>query len=454
MTLAIEGDDGCPPSKKIKTSEDQQKRLLLEIWEKEPDRVTTEDMIYEVDEYSQFPLSRVKLDGECLGLMRCNHPICAKKPLQQQLSSIWFSNRSGAPHKYSVRRHHEQNHYDKFGERAATIKAAALMIADGKLPLDSWSKPCFKNFLSTVGPLKKGSQEIYVEEIVMAMKNANRSLSETHRKELHILALEHLIYEVDPNMEVKIEDQENLPLIITELPSEIGVEIPSPNDKIDIPLSEVGNIGVNRQFELSGSFPSDITISSVPLADLLDAAPTLPDRMNTTPPTPDRMDTIPPSPDRINIIPPSPDRMNSIPPSPNISFPKAVSTAVAEVQTDGNPLEDNEDFKDNPDPGEGSHLYNVYERWSPILSPMAKDKLIEDFSLNDPLYQSPEDIEDDELKAAVRDEWVHAFPMWLDNFVPINAKNDGYQKIPLSDILALRRMYKSELQKRGLPVSS
>ena len=99
-------------------------------------------------------------------------------------------------------------------------------------------------------------------------------------------------------------------------------------------------------------------------------------------------------------------------------------------------------------PGKCTDLYAVYERWAPILSKEAKEKLVADFSLNDPLYQKPEDIEDPELRLTIRDEWVTVFPAWLANFKPMNAKDDGFQRIPLSDILAMRRMYRTELQAR------
>jgi hypothetical protein len=99
-------------------------------------------------------------------------------------------------------------------------------------------------------------------------------------------------------------------------------------------------------------------------------------------------------------------------------------------------------------PGKCTDLFEIYERWSPILSKEAKEKLAEDFSLNDPLYQTPEDIEDPELRMTIRDEWITVFPHWLANFKPLNAKDDGFQRIPLSDILAMRRMYRTELQAR------
>lgn len=99
-------------------------------------------------------------------------------------------------------------------------------------------------------------------------------------------------------------------------------------------------------------------------------------------------------------------------------------------------------------PGKCTDLFEIYERWSPILSKEAKEKLVDDFSLNDPLYQKPEDIEDPELRMTIRDEWITVFPHWLANFKPLNAKDDGFQRIPLSDILAMRRMYRTELQAR------
>ncbi|CBY35039.1 unnamed protein product, partial [Oikopleura dioica] len=99
-------------------------------------------------------------------------------------------------------------------------------------------------------------------------------------------------------------------------------------------------------------------------------------------------------------------------------------------------------------PGECTDLFKIYERWSPILSKEAKEKLVLDFCLNEPLYQKPEDIEDPELRLTIRDEWITVFPHWLANFKPLNAKDDGFQRIPLSDILAMRRMYRTELQAR------
>ena len=129
------------------------------------------------------------------------------------------------------------------------------------------------------------------------------------------------------------------------------------------------------------------------------------------------------------------------------------------AESDDDDLEDeDEEMEDESDipidqeivkyPGKCTDLYAVYERWAPILSTEAKEKLVADFSLNDPLYQKPEDIEDPELRLTIRDEWVTVFPAWLANFKPMNAKDDGFQRIPLSDILAMRRMYRTELQAR------
>ena len=96
--LAIE-DGTAPPSKRMKVASDEDIRNLVHIWETQPMRISLEDHIVPskhfsshsftnlipVDDYSQFSISRVRLDGECLGLMRCNHPLSCKKPLADRL---------------------------------------------------------------------------------------------------------------------------------------------------------------------------------------------------------------------------------------------------------------------------------------------------------------------------------------------------------------------------------
>ena len=123
------------------------------------------------------------------------------------LFRIWFSSRTGQPHKYSVRRHHEQCHFGKTVSRSDVIDAAALVISDTQLPLDSWAKPSLKHFISSVGQSSTFNKNtISVEEIVAAMRKANRPLSEAHRTELLAAGKAFLIYETDPNRaEVKPE---------------------------------------------------------------------------------------------------------------------------------------------------------------------------------------------------------------------------------------------------------
>ena len=97
--LAIE-DGMAPPSKRMKVNSDEDIRTLVQIWETQPMRISLEDHIFpsksskinpfvicffSVDDYSQFSISRVRLDGECIGLMRCNHPLCCDKPLADRL---------------------------------------------------------------------------------------------------------------------------------------------------------------------------------------------------------------------------------------------------------------------------------------------------------------------------------------------------------------------------------
>lgn len=97
--LAIE-DGMAPPTKRMKVATDEDIRNLVHIWETQPMRISLEDSIFpskhfcldfllitsiSVDDYSQFSISRVRLDGECLGLMRCNHPLCCEKPLADRL---------------------------------------------------------------------------------------------------------------------------------------------------------------------------------------------------------------------------------------------------------------------------------------------------------------------------------------------------------------------------------
>ena len=123
------------------------------------------------------------------------------------LFRIWFSSRTGQPHKYSVRRHHEQCHFGKTVSRSSVIDAAALVISDTQLPLDSWAKPSLKHFISSVGQSSTFNKNtISVEEIVAAMRKANRPLSEAHRAELIAAGKAILIYETDPSRgEVKPE---------------------------------------------------------------------------------------------------------------------------------------------------------------------------------------------------------------------------------------------------------
>ncbi|CBY13542.1 unnamed protein product [Oikopleura dioica] len=204
--LAIE--DGMEsPTKRMKVSTDEDIRNLIQIWETQPMRISLEDHIFPIDDYSQFSISRVRLDGECLGLMRCNHPLCCEKPLADRLHKIWFSSRTGQPHKYSVRRHHEQCHFGKSVSRATVIEAAALVISDTQLPFDSWAKPSLKHFISSVCQSSTFNKStISVDEIVAALRKANRPLSEAHRAELIVAGKAALIYETDPNRaEVKPE---------------------------------------------------------------------------------------------------------------------------------------------------------------------------------------------------------------------------------------------------------
>ena len=87
------------------------------------------------------------------------------------------------------------------------IEAAALVISDTQLPLDSWAKPSLKHFISSVGQSSTFNKStISVDEIVAAMRKANRPLSEAHRAELIAAGKAVLIYETDPNRaEVKPE---------------------------------------------------------------------------------------------------------------------------------------------------------------------------------------------------------------------------------------------------------
>jgi len=452
--LAIE-DGMAPPTKRMKVASNEDIRNLVQIWETQPMRISLEDHIFPIDDYSQFSISRVRLDGECLGLMRCNHPLCCEKPLADRLHKIWFSSRTGQPHKYSVRRHHEQCHFGKSVSRATVIEAAALVISDTQLPLDSWAKPSLKHFISSVGQSSTFNKStISVDEIVAAMRKANRPLSEAHRAELIAAGKAILIYETDPNRaEVKPEPDERAS-------EDDGIQIEEIEGGMDdsmgedMPLSEI----LTKQPKPPSltAHPSLISpgASGGLLADPSGGGPAYASSSGKR-----TMSG--------GLLKGAQSTMAGL--SPGNTVPGAVAAAKLPggekpgdppaVDSDDDDLDDEEEeIEANSDipieseivkyPGECTDLFKIYERWSPILSKDAKEKLVMDFSLNDPLYQKPEDIEDQELRLTIRDEWITVFPHWLANFKPLNAKDDGFQRIPLSDILAMRRMYRTELQAR------
>ncbi|CBY18270.1 unnamed protein product [Oikopleura dioica] len=445
--LAIE--DGMePPTKRMKVATDEDIHNLVQIWETQPMRISLEDHIFPIDDYSQFSISRVRLDGECLGLMRCNHPLCCEKPLADRLHKVWFSSRTGQPHKYSVRRHHEQCHFGKSVSRATVIEAAALVISDTQLPLDSWAKPSLKHFISSVGQSSTFNKNtISVDEIVAALRKANRPLSEAHRAELIAAGKAALIYETDPNRaEVKSEPDDRA--------SETeGIQIEEIEGGMDdsmgedMPLSEI----LNQPPKPPSLTAPPSSITSGASGGLL-AVPgggggaSAPSSANPT------------VSDGLTKGAQSLSTGSAAPPLAKISClekpddPSAVDSDDDDLHEKEEEMEADSDIPIESEivkyPGECTDLFKIYERWSPILSKEAKEKLVLDFCLNEPLYQKPEDIEDPELRLTIRDEWITVFPHWLANFKPLNAKDDGFQRIPLSDILAMRRMYRTELQAR------
>jgi len=333
------------------------------------------------------------------------------------------------------------------------IEAAALVISDTQLPLDSWAKPSLKHFISSVGQSSTFNKStISVDEIVAAMRKANRPLSEAHRAELIAAGKAVLIYETDPNRaEVK----------------------PEPNDRAD------DDDGIQIE-EIEGGM-DDSMGEDMPLSEILNQQPKPPSL--PAPPS-----SITPGSSGALLAAPGgggggPSVLSSVTPSVPGGLPKgapgtasglsagsAAPVAAAKlpggdppgVDSDDDDLDDEEEEMEADSdipieseivkyPGKCTDLFEIYERWSPILSKEAKEKLVDDFSLNDPLYQKPEDIEDPELRMTIRDEWITVFPHWLANFKPLNAKDDGFQRIPLSDILAMRRMYRTELQARRTP---
>jgi len=454
--LAIE-DGMAPPTKRMKVATDEDIRNLVHIWETQPMRISLEDHIVPIDDYSQFSISRVRLDGECLGLMRCNHPLCCEKPLADRLHKIWFSSRTGQPHKYSIRRHHEQCHFGKSVSRATVIDAAALVISDTQLPLDSWAKPSLKHFISSVGQSSTFNKStISVDEIVAALRKANRPLSEAHRAELIAAGKAVLIYETDPNRaEVKFEPSDRAG-------DDDGIQIEEIEGGMDdsmgedMPLSEI----LNQQPKPPALTAPPSSIASGASGGIL-ASPGGGGGLSASAPSSVNM-SVPGGLPKGASGTASGLSAGSAAPGGSLAaakLPGGDSGDPPGMDSDDDDLDDEEEEMEADSdipieseivkyPGKCTDLFEIYERWSPILSKEAKEKLAEDFSLNDPLYQKPEDIEDPELRMTIRDEWITVFPHWLANFKPLNAKDDGFQRIPLSDILAMRRMYRTELQAR------
>lgn len=93
-----------------------------------------------------------------------------------------------------------------------------------------------------------------------------------------------------------------------------------------------------------------------------------------------------------------------------------------------------------------NHLWQLFTRYEEFLSEKAKNYLKIDFSLDQKLYQEPDTIQNEQIRDAIKRDWIDFFPKWMAG--ETGSGFEGLKSLIISDQIILTRLYKEELKHR------